>query len=101
MKKIIKSFIGSAKNNPSPAHLILYVVLGTELFHFVNSLKLNLVMPTIANVLNESKVRSWRFSNGTICLHYGNFLWDSLSVVVFMSIIYVLWRFVVRKLVVK
>ena len=92
MNKINRVFSKFTGSNNNAASTILFVVLGTELFHFVNSIKLNLLMPTIANLLNESKVKSWRISNGTICIHYGKFLWDTLSVIVFMALSYVLWK---------
>ena len=98
MKNYIKSVLESPKNNPSFAMFTLCVVVGTELFHFVNSLKLNLIMPTLSNVLKESTVRSWSIGNGTVCIRYGNFMWDTLSVAVFLSLIYVLWRFVFKRL---
>jgi large-conductance mechanosensitive channel len=79
--------------------LVFVVAVGTELFHAINSLKLNLIMPTVANVFKESTVRSWQISNGTICVRVGNFVWDMLSVVVFVSLAWLLWRFVVRRFV--
>ena len=80
---------------------ILAVVAGTELFHAVNSIKLNLIMPTIANLLHENTVRSWQFGWHSVCLRYGNVLWDMLSVVVYLSLTYVLWRWAVKPLMQK
>ena len=97
MSKIKDFFSKTSKSNYSAAYLVLFVVIGTELFHLVNSIKLNLFMPTIANVLSESTVRSWQLSNGTICIRYGNFIWDVLSVTVFFAITYLLWKFVVKR----
>lgn len=97
MKKLKISLPKSSKPIFNAAYLVFFVVIGTEIFHLVNSIKLNLFMPTISNVLNESTVRSWQFSNGTICIRYGNFLWDVLSVAVFMTIVYVIWKFVVKR----
>ena len=77
---------------------VLAVVVGTELFHAVNSIKLNLIMPTIANFLHENTVRSWQFGWHSICLRYGNVIWDMLSVVVYLSLTYTLWRWVVKPL---
>ena len=99
MNKFRNFLLKSPKTSFGAAHLILFVVIGTEMFHLVNSIKLNLFMPTIANVLNESTIRSWQLSNGTVCIRYGNFLWDVLSVAIFMAIVYVLWRLVVRRFV--
>jgi large-conductance mechanosensitive channel len=96
MKKPIEKLTTIHKNNYSTARLVLCVVVGTELFHFVNSLKLNLIMPTVSNLLNESTVRSWSIGNGTICIRYGNFVWDTLSVVVFMTLVYAIWKLIVR-----
>lgn len=101
MKKFIKSVLGSPKNISSSATLVLCVVIGTELFHFVNSFKLNLIMPTLSNLLKESTVRSWSVGNGTLCIRYGNFIWDTLSVAVFMTLVYVLWRFVAKRIISK
>ncbi len=92
MNKINRVFSKFTGSDINAASTILFVVLGTELFHFVNSIKLNLIMPTIANVLNESRVRSWRISNGNICIHYGKFLWDTLSVIVFMALCLAIWK---------
>ena len=99
MRKINFLLLKSSKTSYSGTYLVLFVVIGTELFHFINSIKLNLFMPTISNILHESTVRSWQVSNGTICIRYGNFLWDFLSVTVFMAIVFVLWRFIVKRLI--
>jgi large-conductance mechanosensitive channel len=77
--------------------LVLAVVLGTEAFHAVNSIKLNLIMPTLSNLLHENTIRSWQFGWHSVCIRYGNVLWDMLSVAVYVGIVYVLWRFVVKR----
>lgn len=97
MRKLKIPSLKTSKTSYNAAYLVLIVVIGTELFNFINSIKLNLIMPTMSNVLNEATVRSWQVSNGTICIRYGNFLWDFLSVAVFMTVIYILWRFVINR----
>ncbi len=101
MNKFVNSVLRAPKEYASFAKFVLCVVVGTEMFHFVNSFKLNLIMPTVSNLLKESTVRSWSIRNGTLCIHYGNFLWDTLSVVVFMCLVYVVWKFVVKRFVIK
>jgi large-conductance mechanosensitive channel len=77
--------------------LVLGVVLGTEAFHAVNSIKLNLILPTLSNFFHESTVRSWQFGWHSVCLRYGNVLWDMASVAVYVTVVYVLWRFVAKR----
>jgi large-conductance mechanosensitive channel len=93
------NFMSNIGANKETAKLVLAVIVGTELFNIINSLKLNMIMPTISNALNEGTVRGWSVGKDPFCFRYGNFLWDSLSVVVFLALLYVLWRFVVKRFV--
>ena len=73
--------------------VVVAVIVGTELFHAVNSIKLNLIMPTLSNALNETKIKSWSIGGGhPLCFRYGNVIWDMLSVVIFLSLVYGLVR---------
>jgi large-conductance mechanosensitive channel len=90
-------FSKKASTNLSIPKAVVVVILGTEAFHAVNSIKLNLIMPTLSNILSESTVRSWTIGKGSLCIRYGNVLWDFLSVGVYILIVYVLWRFVAKR----
>ena len=89
----LKETLRSIKKDSGTVKLILGVVIGTEIFHALNSVKLNMIMPTISNILNEEKVRSWSFGgNQPFCFRYGNLLWDMLSVAVFLLVVYGIWK---------
>jgi large-conductance mechanosensitive channel len=88
----------------SPITLIVIVVTGTELFHVINSLKLNLIMPTLSRLLNESAIRQWSIGSDPFCFRYGNVLWDVVSAVVFFLVLaglYCLFRFMYSKVKVR
>jgi len=74
--------------------VLFAIAIGAELFNVINSLRLNLFMPTLSRVLHEDTVRSWVISSGDICIRYGNVLWDALCTVVFLLVAYGLWRLI-------
>lgn len=99
MKKIAKLLTKHDKHDTTTRILprtVLAVVVGTEAFHAVNSIKLNLIMPTLANILHEDTVRSWQYGWHSVCIRYGNVLWDLLSVLIYITLVYVLWRYIIK-----
>ena len=93
-KSTIAQEITKNINTKTTLGWIAIIVLAQEMFALVNSFKWAFVLPTLENVLNKSRIESWRYSNGSLCLHYGKFLWSLVAFGAFMFTFWVVWKLV-------